>query len=500
MNKEDWKSYGLIILILSLVKLTIQCIGNRNYGFHRDELLHLSVGEHLDWGYMEFPPFIGWLGRLSDLWFNYSLSGTRLFPTIAGVGILVLTCMMVKEMKGGRAGVFLAGMCILGMASFYRNHTLFQPVAFDQLFWTLGFYFFIRFINREHKNDLIWMGISLGFGLLNKYTMLVWGFGAFIGILSFRRAALFKNRWLYLSGLISLLIFLPNIIWQASHDFPLFKHLARLRETQLDQISGFQFVLDQLESPFTFIMIVLGVVGTFALSQQKKYIPISVAAIVMFSTMWILKSKTYYIYALYPVLFGLGARMIEIIFQKRTWVPYVIAVGMVLPVIPFIPHMTPVLSIEKYLEFAEIDAEGGRYIMTGDYADMHGWEEQVALIDSIYRSLDAEEKSSCVLWAENYGEAGALKVLGEKYNLPDPICRHGSFWTWGPGNASAEVWISLGNEEGAIDYAFHEKELVKIIKHPYAIDEEHNIPVYLCRRPKVDITDWWASYEPYIFQ
>ncbi len=500
MNKEDWKLYGWIILVLSLVKLTIQCIGNRNYGFHRDELLHLSAGKHLDWGYMEFPPFIGWLGRLSEIFFNNSLTGTRLFSTLAGVGIIVITCMMVKEMKGRRAGVFLAGMCILGFASFYRNHTLFQPVAFDQLFWTLGFYFFIRYINRENKNDLIWMGVILGCGLMNKYTMLVWGFGAFIGILSYRRAALFKNKWLYISGLIALVVFLPNILWQANHNFPLFSHLSRLRETQLEEIGAFQFLIDQIESPFTFIVIVLGIIGTFALSNQKKYIPISVAAIIMFSTMWILKSKTYYIYALYPVLFALGARMIEILSKNRSWLPYVVGAIMVIPVIPYIPHMTPVFSIDQYLDYAEIEEEDGRYIMTGDYADMHGWEEQAAIIDSVYKALSEEDRAACVLWAENYGEAGAMMVLGDKYNLPDPICRHGSFWTWGHGNASADVWLSLGNEEGAIDYAFHEKELVKIIKHPYAIGEEHNIPVYLCRRPKVDISDWWASYEPYIFQ
>ena len=62
------KKYWQILLPLVVVKLTIQLLGNRNYGFHRDELLHLSVSEHLAWGYMEFPPFIAWIGRLSD-WF-----------------------------------------------------------------------------------------------------------------------------------------------------------------------------------------------------------------------------------------------------------------------------------------------------------------------------------------------------------------------------------------------------------------------------------------------
>lgn len=59
------KRYIPLLLILSLVKLTIQWFGNLRYGFHRDELLHLSVSEHLDWGFMEFPPLIGLIGKIA---------------------------------------------------------------------------------------------------------------------------------------------------------------------------------------------------------------------------------------------------------------------------------------------------------------------------------------------------------------------------------------------------------------------------------------------------
>lgn len=104
-----------------------------------------------------------------------------------------------------------------------------------------------------------------------------------------------------------------------------------------------------------------------------------------------------------------------------------------------------------------------------------------------------------MLWAENYGEAGVLMVLGEKYGLPDPISRHGSFWSWGYGNKIAEVWISIGNEKPVVEVVFEEVALVKIITHRYAIDEENGIPLYLCRKPKVDIEEWWNAYEDHIF-
>ncbi|MFS4493448.1 glycosyltransferase family 39 protein [Maribacter sp. 2308TA10-17] len=177
---------------------------------------------------MEFPPLIALIGKISYWTFGYSLLGVRLFPTLAGIGILVLCSLIVKELRGKSKAILLAGICILAFLPFYRNHTLFQPVVFDQLFWTLGFYFVIKFINSQNKNFLILLEITLGLGLMNKYNILVWAFGLFIGLFFYQKGNLFKNKGLYISALISLLIFLPNIIWQAQNDFPLLKHLMKV--------------------------------------------------------------------------------------------------------------------------------------------------------------------------------------------------------------------------------------------------------------------------------
>ncbi|MFP2995107.1 glycosyltransferase family 39 protein [Spongiivirga sp. MCCC 1A20706] len=493
------KKYWPIIVILSIVKLSIQWLGNRNYGFHRDELLHLSASEHLDWGFMEFPPLIAFFGKLSYWLFDYSLLGVRLFPTLAGVAILILCCLMAKELKGSWPAILLSGLCILAFLPFYRNHTLFQPVAFDQLFWTLGFYFLIKYMNSKHTKFLLLLGVTLGLGVLNKYTMLVWAFGVLVSLFFYEKGRLFKNKWLYISGLIALLIFLPNIIWQLQHDIPLLRHLAALNDNQLDEIGYAPFILDQLEMIPTFIMFCCGFIGLLFSKYLKAYKSVGIAAIVIFLTMWILKAKTYYVFALYPVVFAAGAVFVSNLFKKRPVFTYLTAASVFIPMAFFIPDLTPILPIEKYVAYAGIEEKDGRFELTGDYADMFGWEEQVRLVDSVYNSLSPTEQKNCVLWAENYGEAGALKILGKKYNLPNPISRHGSFWTWGYGNKDAEVWISLGNETPSVAYVFEEVELVKIITHQYAIGEENGIPLYICRKPKIDIEKWWDDYEAHIF-
>ncbi len=490
------KNLGILTLLV-LVKLLIQLLGNRNYGFHRDELLHLSASEHLAFGFMEFPPFIAVIGKLSYWFFDYSLMGTRLLPTLAGVAILILCCQIAKEMKGDWRSMLLAGICVLSFLPFYRNHTLFQPVAFDQLFWTLGFYYLARYHNTSNKNYLLFIGATLGIGLLNKYTMLLWAFGVFVGLLFYKKGKLFKDKWLYISGLLALLIFLPNIIWQLQNGTPFLRHLQELQESQLSELTPLAFGREQLNFPFTFLLSILGVVH---LILNKQYRSIGIAAVVIFFSMWLLQSKPYYVFALYPVLFAAGATSITkyLANKNNTWI-YVIATLLLFTALPFIPHLTPILSIENYTSFAKLHEKNGRIELTGDYADMFGWEEQVKLVDSLYQSLTPIERKHCVLWAENYGEAGALKILGKQYALPNPISRHGSFWTWGSGPKDATIWISLGNETPAVEYIFEETELIKTIYHPYAIGEENGIPLYICRKPKRNIQQWWKDYEPYIF-
>jgi dolichyl-phosphate-mannose-protein mannosyltransferase len=494
------KKYLPIIFILSLVKLGIHLVANRNYGFHRDELLHLSVSEHLAWGYMEFPPFIAVVGKIAHFIFGYSLSGVRLFPTLAGVAILVLCCLIAKELGGKKNAIMLAGISVLAFVPFFRNHTLFQPVAFDQLCWTLGFYYLVRYLNSKDKKFLLYLGITAGIGLMNKYTFVVWGFGIAVGLLFFERGKAFKDKWLYISGIIALVIVLPNIIWQYTHNFPLIAHLQELKESQLDEIGPYDFALDQLKMPFTLLISLLGLGAVFFDKELRKFKGIGVAVLVIFFTMWFLQSKAYYFFAIYPVLFALGAVKTEKLSQKRPIWNYVVAIVLFVPTIYFIPMATPVLPIEEFVTYNKLTPEkDGRVLLTGDYADMFGWDEQVKLVDSLYQSLPETDRKKCVILAENYGEAGAIKILGDKYQLPNPVSRHGSFWTWGPGEKSGEVCISVGNEKEVVDMLFEEHNLVKMVTHKYAIDEENNIPVYLCRKPRTSLQQLWPQLEKYIF-
>lgn len=494
------RKYLPIIAILATIKLGVHLVGNRNYGFQRDELLHLSVGRHLDFGYMEFPPFIGWLGGLSNLIFGDSFYGMRLFSTLAGIVILIVCCLMVKEFGGKRNAILLAGVAILAFLPYYRNHMLFQPVAFDQMFWTLGFYFIVKYINTQNSKFLIWFGFVAGFGLLNKYTFLVWGIGVTVGLLCYEKGKLYRTQYFYLAGIIASLLFLPNAIWQYQHDFPIFKHLQKLTELQLDEMGPYDFLLDQVKIPLTFAFSLLGLFALLFSKDFKKYQSIGISSVIIFVLMWYMQSKGYYFYAIYPLLFAAAAAKTEQLFKRHPSWNYAIAAILIFPVFFYLPKAIPILAIDKHLAYENLKPDAsGHYKLTGDYADMFGWEEQVKLVDSAYRSLSNADRVQCLIFAGNYGEAGAIGILGQKYGLPHPVCANGSFWLWGAGNTSGEVAIVIGVEKKFVEQMYAESQLVKTIRHPYAVDEENNIGLYLCRQPKINLKQIWPSLESRIF-
>ncbi len=494
------KKHWLLISILCLIKLIIHFAGNGHYGFHRDELLHLSAGDHPDWGYMEFPPFIAFVSRTAHILFDTNLWGIRLFPTLAGLAILILCCRMAEEMGGKKRSVLLAGICILAFLPFFRNHLLFQPVAFDQLFWTLGFYYLIRYINTQSHKYLLLLGVVAGLGMMNKYTMVIWIACILAGLLFYQHSRLFKEKWLYIAGGIAFLIFLPNLIWQHQHDYPILKHVSKLGELEEAKLAPFAFGREQLKLPFTLAVSLIGIYGMFADAQLKQYRSIAIAVLLVFIAMWTLHSKAYYFFAAYPVLFAAGAVKLEKIFVRKPVWNYVAMVVLILPVLPFIPDAIPVLPIETYVHYKHKEPEAdGRIKLTSDYADMFGWEEQVKLVDSVYQALSPEERSRCFIWAENYGEAGAVQVLGRKYDLPYPVCSHGSFWLWGPPKTDESICISIGIEKDVMERTYKNFQLIRMVTHPYAIEEENNIPVYIARQPIRSLKAKWKEWGKYVF-
>jgi hypothetical protein len=125
---------------------------------------------------------------------------------------------------------------------------------------------------------------------------------------------------------------------------------------------------------------------------------------------------------------------------------------------------------------------------------MFGWQEQVQAVARAVHSLPADEQPRAALLAYNYGEAGAIDYFGKRYGLPKAISGHNQYGFWGPRGASGEVVIAIGFTEERLDRAFAEVQPFETISPPYALPEESGLTIYICRRPRKDLSSSWNEW------
>jgi 4-amino-4-deoxy-L-arabinose transferase-like glycosyltransferase len=219
------KQKKLILIIFCLIKLTLHLIADGHSGFQGDELLHIETGNHLAFGFMEFPPLIGILAFIQNLFPSNSVYIHHLFSHISSILILIYVAKITIELGGKNIALFLTLLSIIIAPAFGRSQQLFQPVVFGQLFWVLGFYQLVRYTKYLDTKYLIYLAIFSIIGILFKYDILFFIFGL-SSLFFFRRTRekiLKQNIGLHIA--IAFLIILPNIYWQYANNFPVFANV-----------------------------------------------------------------------------------------------------------------------------------------------------------------------------------------------------------------------------------------------------------------------------------
>jgi hypothetical protein len=108
-----------------------------------------------------------------------------------------------------------------------------------------------------------------------------------------------------------------------------------------------------------------------------------------------------------------------------------------------------------------------------------------------YHSLSEKEKNRCAIYAENYGEAGAIKYYGKEQNLLEPVCFNGSFIFWAPDSLNINTLIYVNDDTSDISYYFHTVEKVGSITNIYA--RESGLPIFLCQGPKNNFETFYKN-------
>jgi 4-amino-4-deoxy-L-arabinose transferase-like glycosyltransferase len=488
---------GLIALVYSALHLAV--IGR--YGWFRDEFYYIACGEHLDWGYVDHPPFIALIARLTRALFGESILAARLPSVLAGAAVILLAGRLAREMGGGRFAQALAALCVVvGPVYLFTFHIL-SMNSFDVLFWTLGAFVVVRILNTENPKLWLLFGLVCGLGLENKHSLLFFGFGVFAGLLLTPERRHFRQPWIWIGGALAVLLFLPHVIWQVQHGWPTAEFIHNATANKNVALSPLAFFAEQIKQmhPLTFPVWLAGLVWLFRSSRYRVLAWVYVAAFLVLITQ---ASKAYYLAPVYPPLFAAGAVAFEA-WIRRPVLRAALAVLILAGGAATAPLTLPVLSEEGFVRYAQALgiplSAAERHdlgVLPQHYADMHGWEEMVAEVARVYNTLPPEDKAKAGIYAQNYGEAGAVDLLGRKYGLPKAMSGHNNYFFWGP-QGTGEVLIIIGGDPEDHRQTFQDVRQAGEIRCGYCMPYENNQPVWIARGLKAPVAEIWPMTKHY---
>jgi len=487
MKNTFLRNNYLLIGALAILKLFIHLLTNTNYDLHRDSFLYYSLGQHLDWGYVSVPPFIGFISWLSTCLFGHTAFGLNFFPAFVGAFSVIIIAQLVKKFGGGRLAIFIACIAFIVSPAYLRSNTLFQPVSFDEFFWLLSSLFMVKLLKTQQPKYWIYLCLVWALGFLNKYLIAVYAFSFIIALFFTKDRRLLFSKFFVLSSVAGLLIVLPNLIWQYRYNFPVVHHLGELQKYQLVNVSLKGFFIDQMlmNLPGLFVWLV-GLLIFVLIKTNRKYIVLFYTCILVILILLLTHGKSYYTLGIYTLLLAAGGYAIER--YVRLWLQIIIIAFIIITAPLTLPLSLPIVSLEKVEEFTKKIAEGTNRWEDGkihnipqDYADMTGWKELGTLVAKTYDSLSPNEKHNCAIYADNYGLAGAIKFYGLPYNVPEPVCFNDNFLLWAPDSITKENLIYVNNNIGDIQYLFKNYTLKGEINDKYF--RESGVKVYYCTQP-----------------
>jgi hypothetical protein len=508
IGREPVRASASMLLLFALAKLLIQFAGINHYGFFRDELYYMACGEHLAWGYIDQPPLVALVAWFARHALGNSLFALRLLPALAGAAVVFLAGWIARELGGRFFAQFLAALAMLFAPAYLAFDSFLSMNAFEPLFWVLCAWIAIRIVKGASPKLWLAFGAVAGLGLENKHTMLVFGFAVIAGILISGHGRLFYSKWIWIGGAIAFALFLPNLVWEASHGWPQIEVVRAGQEFKNYPVGPLRFFLEQILflQPIELPVWLAGLAWCFAAPEGKRFRFLGWSYFIVMIIFICLHGKSYYPLPIYPILMAAGGVALEGFFfakQRRRWLAFAYCALIVIAGVVSLPFGVPLLPVDTFIRYSQVLPYSRTMKMERDptvalpqlYADMFGWDNMASAVARVYHSLPPQEQQSCAILAGNYGEAGAIDYYGPALGLPKAISGHNNYFLWGPRNYSGECAIVFGENADRYARLFGEAQLVATITDEHAMPSEQNVHVYVCRQPSAPLGILWPNFK-----
>ena len=462
------KNLLLLLYILAFIKLLLPFfLQDSYYQPHRDEYLYLAEGRHLAWGYMEVPPLLSIFAALTHV-LGDGVFWIKLWPALFGA----LTFLMVGKMVlslGGRSFALVLSWLPFVIDVYMRLFFLFQPNFLEVFFWTAIGYCVIGWIQSGRTAWLYGLGVSIGLGMMSKYSVAFYTVSVLAGLAISRHRGIYRNKHFYFALALAGLIFLPNAFWQYAHNFPVVKHMTELQDEQLKYIKPGEFIISQLlmNLPCVYVWIA-GLLFMVWNPDGKPYRALGWAYVGVITLLVALHGKDYYALGAYPVLFAFGGCYLERLTAGTTeagsrkasrngkWTRSLlmtISLAIGLWVLPLVIPVARPASLAHYYHAAKLDGGKGfkwedlqYHPLPQDYGDMIGWREMALKAGAVYHRLPPAIRDSLIIFTPDYCTAGALNYYRKEAGIPEVYSTNASFLFWMPDRFPYRHWLRVDKD------------------------------------------------------
>jgi len=509
-HRMDSNKLSLALIIgLAGFKLALHLTSNLffAFGYFRDEFYYMACGEHLAFGYVDHPPLIALISASSRAIFGDSLVAIRFLPALAGAGTVVLTILTVRELGGRLFAQALAGLAVIGAPVYLVTSNMLSTVPFDHFFWALTLYLVVVLL--KSGNARLWLAIGgvVGIGLLTKNNMTFLAIGLAGSLLLTSNRKYLKSPWLWAGVLLAGLLVSPYLLWEFQNGFPTLEFTRNASSQKNAEVNPLAFFLQQVLAVNP-ISAPLWLAGLGYLLTSRVYRLLGLTYLLTFGVFAATQAaRPDYLTPIYPILLAAGATWLEQLTLQRRW-GRVLSLGlMVVGLMVVLPTGLPLLSpattasITQAMGLSSISLEKGNTATLPQYfADMFGWPELTVTIATVYNQLTPEERARTTIITGNYGEAGALNLLGKAYKLPIASSGHNNYWLWGAANPAADIVIVVGYPGGVAEMRqyFTSFEQVNMVKCKFCIDYQNDRPVFVGKGLNTSLAELWPKIKRFI--
>jgi hypothetical protein len=497
------------LVALPAAKLAIQLAAIPGYGYFRDEFYYVACARRLAFGYVDHPPLSVVLLRGVIELFGTSLWALRIVPALAGAATVLLVGLIARELGGRRFAQLLAMSATLAAPEYLGMNHVYTMNSLDLLFWTLAAWLMVRLI--KHPSPRLWLalGLLLGLGLQNKISVLWLGGGLLVGMVLTEHRRQLRTQGPWLAAAVAVAVFLPHLVWQTRMGWPTVEFIRSASANKMLSRSVADFVRAQIDmmNPIGAFVWLAGLAWLLAAPAARRVRLLAWTYLFVFAVLAVNStSRAGYLASGYTWLFAAGGVVWEALLDRpgRAWARVAALVLVLSSGAAIAPFGLPVLSVPRYIAYAEALGKAPSTEEKKDvgalpqwYADMHGWDAIVDSVRAAYEQVPPTERARSIVFAPDYGVAGAVELLGRSRGLPRVASGHNNFWLWGPPAEPVETVIVVGGRRENLESRFERVTLAVTIDCGYCMPYENHRPIWLCSRPRQPLAALWPALKHY---